>query len=501
MAQIPNRSRFGLGVIDGYSSDAEYLAALGSSAKRGDFYYNTESNRYRYYNGSEWADLTTTAYPNVRLIDHTLSSIPTGPQTVDGIATSVGDIVILAGHDNKAYQVDVGAWFEYPLFNSQSTPTESQTAYVKEGSVYAGTYVWYDSSSWRILNLIREAATEGAIPVWDGNRYVADNDLLGNGTSLSTKSNADSDAVKAQSITIQGGNKTAGTGDGGDAYLKGGTSAGGEIGRIKVDALATQFIEQVSLPSIPESGDFVYHDSSMQYWNGSEWKKLTSVEDGTVQYSILNWDGTSKWVENASVLIGSSQIYGPANSVNDAFSPSEISIKGANKTAGTGSGGNIKISGGTSSGSTGGSIGIRGGTGPSGRGLVEINKLEVDTPSLTSDAATLRITDDTNADTIKAANLTVQASNKTAGTGDGGNLLLYAGSSTGGNTGSVTVSGKTVSVGGTSNTYIGSSGGSNTLYGVTYLDISGYKGNINWYIDPDGLTQLAIWGLIQIQSV
>lgn len=258
MARIPNRSRFGLGVVDGYGSDAAYLSATGSSAKCGDLYYNTSSNRYRYYTGSVWTDLTTNSHPTIRLIDRNLVSIPSGAQTIDGIPTNAGDIVILAAYDNKAYQVEAGVWTEYPLFNTQAAPSEGEMAYVKEGSVYADTYIWYDVSSWRILNLSREATITGAIPIWDGNRYIANDDLIGNAASLSTQNDSAADAVQAQSLTISAGNKTAGTGDGGDLYLKGGTSSGGQKGRVRIDAAATQFVNNIALPALPETGDFYF---------------------------------------------------------------------------------------------------------------------------------------------------------------------------------------------------------------------------------------------------
>lgn len=55
-----------------------------------------------------------------------------------------------------------------------------------------------------------------------------------NSGTLRESTNSTADAAAADSLTIQGGNKTAGTGDGGDVILVGGTSAGGTAGTINL---------------------------------------------------------------------------------------------------------------------------------------------------------------------------------------------------------------------------------------------------------------------------
>lgn len=69
-----------------------------------------------------------------------------------------------------------------------------------------------------------------------------------------------------------------------------------------------------------------------------------------------------------------------------------------------------------------------------------------DTSFNSDGAGLLYAPDDTNNDAVKAANTTIQASNKTSGTGDGGNLNLTAGSSAGGVAGDVVATGNTMMV-------------------------------------------------------
>lgn len=441
MARIPNRSRFGLGIIDGYASDSAYLAAIGSSPKRGDVYYNTALGKYRYYDGAAWRDLTPVVNPVATLLDRSFVAIPSGSQTVDGVTANVGDVVILAAFDGNAYKVDAGVWTPEPIFqNSVSQPVEGDTVYIKLGNTNADSYFWFDGTNWRILNLLREATQVGAIPYWDGVRYLADNDLLASSNNLTTKADAVADAAQAQSLTIQGGNKTAGTGDGGDLFLKGGTSAGGQQGRARIDVVSTQFVNKAVLPSSPTLGDFLMYNSQFRYWDGSAWKLIYPLPTGTVQGSLLYWDvGSSSYLEDALLTINAASITTPADNVNNALPATAVQITGGNKTAGTGGGGSLALSGGTSVGGSGGQVNIRGGTSPTDRGIVSVNKLEISTPSLTDDDTTLSLPSDTNADAVKAADLSISASNKTAGTGDGGDIFLATGTSLGGLRGSVAI--------------------------------------------------------------
>jgi hypothetical protein len=365
MARIPSRSRFSFGIIDGYPSDSAYLTAVGSSPRRGDIYFNTSSGQYRYYDGSAWYDLSPIFNPSARLLDRSFNSIPSGPQTVDGVATNIGDIVILAAYDDNAYRVQAGLWTPEAIFKSSSAPTEGQAAYVREGTVYGDQYVWFDGSDWRILNIVREATVQGAIPSWDGNKYLGNDDLTAIANQLSTRDNNIADASPAQSIILKGGQKTAGTGAGGDVIIQGGTGfGGGEQGRTRLDSIAHQFVNKTTLPASPALGDWTFYNSQFRYWDGSAWKLIYPMPTGTVQYSGIVWDGSSSWVENPLLTFNAATIRPPDDTVADAFAANTIGLFGANKTAGTGNGGGVNIAGGDSFGGVSGSVNIASGIGP-----------------------------------------------------------------------------------------------------------------------------------------
>lgn len=427
--RIPSRSRFGFGVIDGYASDSAYLTALGSSPRRGDAYFNTTSQRYRFWDGDQWQELSPKAFPYARLIDRTFASVPSGPQTVDGLTANVGDIVILANYDDNAYKVSAGAWTLEPLFSTGSAPQQGDGVYIEEGSVYGDSIQWFDGTDWRLLTILSEGTAANQVPTWNGTRYVANPNFLAESNTLTTLDDAVNDAAQAQGINLRGGDKTAGTGAGGDVGLIGGSSSGGEQGRVEIDALATTFINRVSLPAAPVSGDWLYYNGQFRYWDGTQWALIYPLPTGTVLNSILAWDG-SAWVEDPFLTVSGTSIRPPDDTVADAFQPTPAFLSGAAKTAGTGDGGDVRLAGGTSFGGN--------------RGRVGLNRLFVDYPTLPTTGSNFYLADDAVVDSVAAASLTVHGSNKTAGTGDGGDLFLNAGTSFGGLKGSAGINARKI---------------------------------------------------------
>lgn len=469
MAKSPVRNKTSFGVLNGYASDAAYLADItGTNPKRGDSYYNTTVKRYRYYDGTSWVNSSPTQTTTVRLIDHTLVAVPSGAQTVDGQLTSPGDLVILAAYDNKVYQASVGAWTLQAAFANGDTPTEAESIYVKEGTVYQDFFLWFDGSSWRIINPLKEGSAVGAIPYWNGTYWSPDNQLLANGSQLNPPANAIADAAKATNLTVSAANKTAGTGDGGDFYLNGGTSVGGEAGRVRLSALSLRF-STPNTPLTPLDGDLVYQaNDKFKYYNGTAWKLLYPLPTGTFQQSTLIWDGLN-WVENPVLKLISGTLTANDNAINDGSSAANLSLAAPNKTAGTGGGGGIFLTSGGSVGGAAGDIEVIAGNGQVGGKIklkggfsnllgtyadIWLNNLRVSTPYTSDPDTTLFLPDESTANATKAPDLTVRASNKTAGTGDGGDLKLNAGTSIGGTKGDVLVDG---------NKTVFTSGGTQTL--------------------------------------
>jgi hypothetical protein len=120
---------------------------------------------------------------------------------------------------------------------------------------------------------------------WDGTGFTENLGMLLDGYEIRGFDDTAADAVKAVDVRIGGANKTAGTGDGGDLLLEGGTSAGGEPGKVRlggfgvvVDAVAA------SDPILPlsEVGQ-IYYNTTMQkfrYFNGTVWQDLGSGSGG-----------------------------------------------------------------------------------------------------------------------------------------------------------------------------------------------------------------------------
>lgn len=110
----------------------------------------------------------------------------------------------------------------------------------------SGKYRYYFGGTWRDMTPVSSGGTVNgpgtttptAIAIWSNSTgtLLADSLILVSGTSMSTANDNNNDGVAAFGISMQAGNKTAGTGDGGGAVLQAGYSFGGNGGSASVAA-------------------------------------------------------------------------------------------------------------------------------------------------------------------------------------------------------------------------------------------------------------------------
>ena len=166
MAVQPNRSAFGLGIREGYASDSDYLTQTGSTPKRGDFYYNTTDNGFRFYNGSTWGALGSagTGLTKVRLHDPVSTTLPTGnPVTIDGVNVAADDLVLfsnLSSGANRVYKAvgtgsNITSWTAQTAFNGALDPTGGDVIIVQDGTGFEVQTGAFDGTNWLFNQKIR----------------------------------------------------------------------------------------------------------------------------------------------------------------------------------------------------------------------------------------------------------------------------------------------------------------------------------------------------------
>lgn len=313
MAKTPYRVAFGLGVIKNFADDAAFESAMGFSPKVGDFYYNNTSNIYRYYTVDGWQTLSQR--PNriiVQYFDDTLTSTPTGHQTIDGSLTVDGDLVVLSAHTtNKGiYAPNAGLWTLVGLLtNTDGTVINGDSVWIQSGTVYDKTNWVFDGSNWTNNELTAGSVTNSTMH-WDGFAWIENATILTSNNSIYGPDDNAVDAVKAASLNIDAPAKAAGTGDGGDIILNAGTSVGGLKGDVKINGLKIRLDAQsASDPASGTTTDVYYNtaDGRFKYYDGAVWKDfgvLVAGADKQIQFnnggsdlgasSDFTWDDVTK---------------------------------------------------------------------------------------------------------------------------------------------------------------------------------------------------------------
>lgn len=151
-------------------------------------------------------------------------------------------------------------------------------------------------------------------------------------SSITKIENGVADANPAGNLSIQAGNKTAGTGNGGDLTLSGGTSVGGNPGVI-------------NLLSWMQVGDSV---------EDTEWTLVENTVADAATASTLYLTGSHKVAgtgEGGGLWLASGNSIGGKGGT--------LSLAAGSATLGTGDGGDVVIQGGTSAGGVAGTISLQ----------------------------------------------------------------------------------------------------------------------------------------------
>lgn len=284
-----------------------------SPAEIGDIYYNTTFGRFRKYDGTNWtwwdsSDTVTNIVP-IDYKDDTLTTLPTDTATTVDSATIVdGDYVLftaLLSGNNSIYLASVsGTSITWTLSLLGQDPSgaaaDGDIVWVKSGTNNKDYIFVYDGATWVNPAYNSRGAVPNSVQTWDGDQWSENSTILIGSYSLSGASNGVSDASPASDLTVTASQKTAGTGDGGDLYLSGGSSFAGNQGKVYLDGYTVNIAAQYATPPLNgEAGDIFYHtDEQRLYYhdsigyldinNGSETKEPTGFTNRTD--SDLSWD-------------------------------------------------------------------------------------------------------------------------------------------------------------------------------------------------------------------
>ena len=282
MAYNPYRVK-GLGVLDGYLSDSDYLTTTGATVKRGDLYFNTTTEKFRYYDGTQWTDLTVRRNrAPVNLYSdasEAVIAVPSTHITVDGVATTTGDLVLLSQASPAGiYKVEPisTTWTLQTdeLSDKTGSPAAGDLVWVESGTLYSNKSFVFDGTQWLMISPNAGTVTDSTLR-WDGTTWIENLSILNTASgSIYAPDDNVADANPAQNISISGSNKTAGTGAGGDVNINGGTSAGGKAGSVVLNGRTIKInTTSATDPLTPNIRDFYYNTAigRLKYWDGTQW--------------------------------------------------------------------------------------------------------------------------------------------------------------------------------------------------------------------------------------
>lgn len=210
-------------------------------------------------------------------------------------------------------------------------------------------------------------------------RITATEILLGANQTLTGVPNAVADAADATNLTINGADKTAGTGDGGEVLINGGSSVGGVGGHIRLTAadsgggLGAEV--QLTAGDSPNlnggivrllggdatggtgpGGDLILEPGKTTGGVDGIIRPLTDAthDVGNATFRYKDYYASGDFIAGATTSYGDGTISMSDDAVADAAAGTSLVINATDKTAGTGDGGSIVLNPGTS---VGGSFG------------------------------------------------------------------------------------------------------------------------------------------------
>lgn len=253
-------------------------------------YYNSFWNRYEYYDGTNWKFIDLKGLNVVDLYDETEITLPaTTATTIDNITIITGMVVAFTAIGSPGYYhatVDTGniTWREIPIGQAaDGTFTLGDKIFIKYGDVYQLNEMYYTGSAW-VANLLRGTVIDSTVH-WDGTKWAENTGILTTETSIYRPDENTADANTPDALEILGANKTAGTGDGGDIVIQGGSSLGGLQGKVKFSGhLIDIDAKHTSDPTTTTAGNLYFNETLNKYrfFNGVFWYNIEGPRSLTV---------------------------------------------------------------------------------------------------------------------------------------------------------------------------------------------------------------------------
>lgn len=290
---------------------SQLLIADPSSPETAELYWNNTFKRFRRFDGTNWhwIDVNSQNIPIVAvdLFDDSILSLPADTTTpIDGMTVTDQMLVVMQNSGSPViYRAEVAGinitWTATDFGQiTGSVPVTGDRIYVTNGVdnidsgyIFQSTGVWFNPTA-SSSSIIQSGIDIGNLTRWNGTEWVPDQSLNSSGSGiLYAPDDNNNNASKAQNITAQAGNKTNGTGDGGDLNLNAGSSLGGNTGDIVTTA--NTLIAPINASSVYRLGG-LYVDSDTQKLRIGQNTIFRDVDGADINGEITGFEDLSKSV-------------------------------------------------------------------------------------------------------------------------------------------------------------------------------------------------------------
>lgn len=229
----------------------------------------------------------------------------TGSYTITLPATAPASGSVLEYNGTDYVWLATGGSFANTTLSNLSTPTAinqdllpGTDATVALGSV-SERYTNIFASG--IAQVASVTVTNGTQSIQLAPQLTAPSTFVGDGLNsvdniaVYTQTNVAGTSTATSSISIETGNKTAGTGDSGTISLQTGTSAGGARGRVVLNGSAINIGAQGTVdPVSGHTGDIYFNTTAqaLKVYNGSLWSPIGSGQFSTTTVTTITSGGT-----------------------------------------------------------------------------------------------------------------------------------------------------------------------------------------------------------------
>ncbi len=291
---------------------SQILVADPASPETAQLYWHNTYQRFRKYDGTNWHWIDASRHNSpivvIDLYDDSILTLPATTATlVDGTTVTDGMLVVMQNSGSPAVYLatvaGINITWTAQFFGQSPTTTASagDSVFVRSGATNNDGYYFFQSTgTW-----FNPSASAGAVILpgidvgnttfWDGTSWVPDQNILQSGTGLIyAPTNNDVDAIKGKSILMFAGAKAAGTGDGGDVELSGGTSFAGIQGDVR--ASGNSFIlpgADSALPAPAHRSGGIHYSYDLPFASGkgriSDGVSYRDFDSADINGEITGW--------------------------------------------------------------------------------------------------------------------------------------------------------------------------------------------------------------------